>query len=99
MLQVAIMVVAVATIVRREEEEHQILVILELHLLIGLLLQVVVMANAMLQTPSDEATDTLSAQDLQFYDQESSAACGYEDFLAMLEAYRDFIARYGRRTR
>jgi uncharacterized protein YacL (UPF0231 family) len=61
--------------------------------------EVVVMANAMLQTPSDEATDTLSAQDLQFYDQESSAACGYEDFLAMLEAYRDFIARYGRRTR
>ncbi len=59
--------------------------------------EVVVMANAMLQTPSDEAEATLSAQALTFYDQESCAACGYDDFIEMLEAYRDFIVRYGRR--
>nr|WP_077459843.1 YacL family protein [Salinivibrio sp. EAGSL] len=59
--------------------------------------EVVVMANAMLQTPSDEAQATLSAQALTFYDQESCAACGYDDFMEMLSAYRDFIIRYGRR--
>ncbi|OOE90176.1 YacL family protein [Salinivibrio sharmensis] len=59
--------------------------------------EVVVVANAMLQPASDEAQTTLNEQALTFYDEESSAACGYQDFLAMLEAYQDFISRYGRR--
>ncbi|SIO05306.1 YacL family protein [Salinivibrio sp. ES.052] len=59
--------------------------------------EVVVMANAMLQPASDEVQATLSEQALDFYDEESCAACGYQDFLEMLEAYQDFITRYGRR--
>ena len=31
---------------------------------------------------------------LQFYDQESIAFCGLEDFEAFLNAYREFMQRY-----
>nr|WP_152795050.1 MULTISPECIES: YacL family protein [unclassified Salinivibrio] len=59
--------------------------------------EVVVVANAMLQPASDEAQTTLNEQALTFYDEESYAACGYQDFVVMLDAYQDFIVRYGRR--
>lgn len=52
--------------------------------------EVIVKANN-LEDPIDE---DLMEEGLQFYDQESIAFCGLEDFEAFLNAYREFMQRY-----
>lgn len=53
--------------------------------------EVLIQANALLQGGED-----IEEPDLALYEEESISVCGLEDFTEVIEAWRDFIARYGR---
>lgn len=45
---------------------------------------------------SEEIDDDMPEKDFHVYDEESHSRCGPEDLLLVLEAWQDFIRRYGR---
>ncbi|MEZ8142566.1 hypothetical protein A1OO_01775 [Enterovibrio norvegicus FF-33] len=54
--------------------------------------EAVVQANAMLENHDEEMPE----HDFHTYEEESVSVCGPEDLLLVLEAWQDFIRRYGR---
>lgn len=54
--------------------------------------EALVQANIVLEDSEEEMPDV----DLHTYEEESVSLCGPEDLLLVLEAWQDFIRRYGR---
>ncbi len=53
--------------------------------------EAIVKANILFQNFDDE----MEQEDLHAYEEESYACCGPEDLLAVVEAWQDFIVRFG----
>ncbi|PML77574.1 YacL family protein [Enterovibrio norvegicus] len=54
--------------------------------------EALVQANALLEGTDEEMPE----QDFHAYEEESVSLCGPEDLMTLLEAWQDFIRRYGR---
>lgn len=54
--------------------------------------EALVQANSVIEGGEEEMPDV----DLHAYEEESVSLCGPEDLLSVLEAWQDFIRRYGR---
>ncbi|MEZ8027332.1 hypothetical protein A1OW_03540 [Enterovibrio norvegicus] len=54
--------------------------------------EALVQANALLEGTDEEMPE----QDFHAYEEESVSLCGPEDLMVLLEAWQDFIRRYGR---
>ncbi|MBV7297886.1 YacL family protein [Enterovibrio paralichthyis] len=54
--------------------------------------EALIQANVLLEGDDEEMPDV----DLHTYEEESVSLCGPEDLLLVLEAWQDFIRRYGR---
>ncbi|EEY73513.1 hypothetical protein VHA_000761 [Grimontia hollisae CIP 101886] len=54
--------------------------------------EALVQANSVMEGGEEEMPDV----DLHAYEEESVSLCGPEDLLSVLEAWQDFIRRYGR---
>lgn len=54
--------------------------------------EALVQANSVMESGEEEMPDV----DLHAYEEESVSLCGPEDLLLVLEAWQDFIRRYGR---
>ncbi|WP_283129993.1 YacL family protein [Enterovibrio norvegicus] len=54
--------------------------------------EALVQANALLEGRDEEMPE----QDFHAYEEESVSLCGPEDLMVLLEAWQDFIRRYGR---
>ena len=54
--------------------------------------EALIQANALFE----ETGDLLLETDFHVYDEEHYSLCGLEDFLQVIEAWQDFLCRYGR---